>query len=1050
MSETPGKRDRDEDDESQSFFYRLFSTAKKPKRARVESSTKATPPPATALPRLHLSPPSARRTRSPAATQPTVTFAVQETVTTAPAATPAREIPVQQPQQQVTAARMPPASPWQGAPILFHPGTRPPLRTRIRPTYRPNSRTLVPNRRRRRTVPQEYNAALVQRLLNESRNVLQPDPAYTRTFTVPGRRQYGTNQSGSRLPPRKKVSFDESQVAAGTPHVSSRNGLRNATPYARRTAVNEEEGEESPATLRQQSFPTAARLSSPAETDTAPLPVDFASLPREKESAAPYVLDNADDFVDTSQRRGTLVAERLAPSTLGVTPVPCPPPTRGYFAEEDDSSARKSEQDTSKRAAVEVETVVEESPPADLERPPEKRTKPNEGWGDTFKHLYAGKWQCQECRSQNDEPGQECAACEKPRAGATGASAASPAVPAAASTDGFSFGNSAAAVNFNFGAGAPPAETPRPFSFGATSANSAEGAVSGFVFNSAAKSDDSTSPKEQSSKKLRFSWDGKKDNNVEDSKPTFSFGTTPAEEKKEETKPSTGFSFGSTTPTTGGFSFGSTAKVSESKEEDAAKAPAAAAAAPEAKSKEEDEGTETKTEEPKTPMFNFGGTKPAAKTEPKPASTRASDKAAPATVGKPPKDTSFNFGTTKPADTTSDASATTDSNAMGPPPNKPLFAFGGATTAPVPATTTDAAPPSFTFGSTTAASSTPGTLATPTPAVSFGAPAPATTNGNAPQSSLFGSSTPAPTSTQEGDRNKKRRADDEEKNTTTSVPPTFTFGAATPAPATSTSFARSTPGDMNTAQQFGSADTSAAPQFGSAPAPPTGQSFTFGQTPANTPAGPVNAPSFGGPNTSTPSATNTGFGQSQNGGSYPFGSNTATQPPAMSFGTSATATPAAPAAAPVAFNFGTSSSTQAPSFGTPAPPVASSQQGFSGFGTTPSHPPAANPAAPFSAPGGTSATPSFNFGGAPAPAAPATGGFGGGFGSQAPAPAPQNGFGGNFGTNAAPGVPPVGATPNMPASGSVFSIGSAGGGGGRSSTGRRRIVRARRPPGSGR
>ena len=60
MSETPGrKRDREDDDEPRGLFARIFSTAKKPKRAPVESSTEATPPQFNSLPRLNLSSPSA-------------------------------------------------------------------------------------------------------------------------------------------------------------------------------------------------------------------------------------------------------------------------------------------------------------------------------------------------------------------------------------------------------------------------------------------------------------------------------------------------------------------------------------------------------------------------------------------------------------------------------------------------------------------------------------------------------------------------------------------------------------------------------------------------------------------------------------------------------------------------------------------------------------------------------------------------------------------------------------------------------------------------------
>ena len=345
MSETPGrKRDREEDDEPQGFLARLFSTAKKPRRAPVESSTEATQhSQLNSLPRLNLSPPSATMNGSSPPIQQqeertaSVTFAA-ETVMDPPPVAAARASRLQTP--AAAASRVPPSrtaqSPWAERPIQFHMGSLPvvPLR---RSAWRPNSRTLVPRRRRPRNTNGQFNAALVERLLQKSQLSLQPDAAHMALrptiTTAPGRRQYGTNQTGSRLraaaapPPacaRKKVSFDDSAAATTTtttPRVprsgSSSVQQRNATPFSRSSAA---------------STTTPSPVVQEQDDSTAPLPRDFVAEPRPVHSTRePIVFENAEPFVDTRRGHGTLVARRLAPSTLGVTSVPPPSePTRGY------------------------------------------------------------------------------------------------------------------------------------------------------------------------------------------------------------------------------------------------------------------------------------------------------------------------------------------------------------------------------------------------------------------------------------------------------------------------------------------------------------------------------------------------------------------------------------------------------------------------------------------------------------------------------------------------------------------------------------------------
>ena len=1124
MPITPGKRGRDEEDEHESFFFGLFSTAKKKRRSSahaVESSTAAT---AATLPRLNLSSPSSRSSpAAPASSQPAVTF--EESVSAAttdaarvpePAAAPT---PVRAPRLPASAAA--PKSPWQQAPIRFSPGPMmmTTARRRAQRPYRPQSRTLVTNRRRRQA-PTHYDKELAARLLDTSRAVFRPDPNFVASRSAPGQRQFGTNQTGSRLlaaPPRrsstttgvfqKKVSFDETtQVAPGTttPRVS-RNGSstsqqqRRGTPYRR--AIEQDDIDEVESPLQDSVMQESFVEEEPREyaDDEAPLPVDVGALARPNVSPdAPFVFDGIDKFVDRRPSRGTLVAEFSEPSTLAVTSVPRPKYAPLLFG-------TGEEQQDSKPATA--PTPAKESP--DDERKPQKRSKTVDlGWGDTFKPFTENMWICDTCSTSNPVTEHKCMACEAVRGTASSddkKNAATPAPAAAAGSigpGGFSFGNAAFAPapaagadttngttggflfdniaapapavggGFSFGAAPTPSETPMPFSFDKTNGSS------GFVFNSAAKSIDDVSPKEQSAKKLRFSMEsdgGKRETTTapfsfapveetkeQDSKPAlFSFGTKPSEEAKpddEDSQPATGskssgFQFGSKPAeekksdddvskpaATTGFSFGG-AKPNES-EDDATKTPQATTE----QETKEDTAMEAKADEPKTPSFSFGA-KPAAKSEPKPApaggfsfgvTPASGDKGnkpastfvlkEPATEIKAPK-VDFSFGTTKTSDSTA-------SHAMGPPPNKPST-FGGT----APATATDsAAPQPFAFGSS-ASSAPPTATETSTPAVST-APAPATDE-SASQSTFFGNLTPAPAPTQDEDRKKKRRPEDEEKSAadaTSSVPPLGgSFSPATPsAPAFSFAF---TPGPTAVppatpynASSVASGDTTTAPPFGSvsaAPAP-SGGGFTFGI--GSTPVAPPSIPLPGG----TTPAQASGFGQ--NGGSNPFVSTSAAPAPAMEFGSSTTQA-AQSTTQPVSFNFGTSSGTQnPPAFGTPTPP---SQQGFT-FG------PAQQPAPTAGVFSTTPAAGGFSFSSAPAPAAMPAGGFGsGGFG-QAPAPAAPSGFGVGFGSTTP--VVPVGRTPNIPTGGG-FSIGSTGGGGGGrsgASTGRRRILRAKRPPGSGR
>lgn len=312
----------------------------------------------------------------------------------------------------------------------------------------------------------------------------------------------------------------------------------------------------------------------------------------------------------------------------------------------------------------------------------------------------------------------------------------------------------------------------------------------------------------------------------------------------------------------------------------------------------------------------------------------------------------------------------------------------------------------------------------------------------------------------------------ENKSTPTT---SFGFGAATKkeeapaAPAATFAFG-GTPSEKksdNAASSFafGSATTDVKEKSDTAPADAPG--FSFGQSSASTGATSINAqkkePSFK-------------FGQAA---SEKKDNSVATPAPAFAFGAAAPAAAAKASAPAAAFQFGSQAPAAAPPVAV-APPAAS-LFGGSGFGMAQSAPP--QPAAQVPAPapafgfGAASQTPApapaFGFGGSAQPAAPAANtGFAFGsnpttapapppafgmplaappvatpvpaFGMQsAPTPAPTGFGGGGFGGTQAP-APAM----NSGAASGGFNIGT--GGGAKKTPGGRRIVRARRPPGSGR
>ncbi len=314
----------------------------------------------------------------------------------------------------------------------------------------------------------------------------------------------------------------------------------------------------------------------------------------------------------------------------------------------------------------------------------------------------------------------------------------------------------------------------------------------------------------------------------------------------------------------------------------------------------------------------------------------------------------------------------------------------------------------------------------------------------------------------------------ESKSTPTT---SFGFGTATKkedapaAPAATFAFG-STPSGKKTDNAassfaFGSAATDVKKKSDTAPAGASG--FSFGQSSASSGAPSINAekkePSFK-------------FGQATSA-TEKKDNSVATPAPAFAFGAAAPTAAAKEPAPTAAFQFGSQAPAAAPPVAA-APPPAASLFGGSGFGMTQSAAP--QPAAPVQAPapafgfGAASQTPApapaFGFGASAQPAAPATNpGFAFGsnptaapapppafgmppaappvaahvqaFGLQsAPTPAPTPGFGGGGfgGTQAPPAM-------NSGAASGGFNIGT---GGGAKKTPGRRIVRARRPPGSGR
>lgn len=185
-----------------------------------------------------------------------------------------------------------------------------------------------------------------------------------------------------------------------------------------------------------------------------------------------------------------------------------------------------------------------------------------------------------------------------------------------------------------------------------------------------------------------------------ESKPSFSFGLTGAQDKKEEEKKTPSFSFGLTKPPvateekkTPSFSFGTGASTKTAPEEPAAKKPALF-------SFDKKPSTEQQATAVEKPTFSFG-TKPAT------ASATAS------------ADTASNplFSLNKSTEADKEKSTT------------PSFSFGAAPSI-ITANTTEGKPanpllskPSFTFGSTISKENTPSPATTSAPSFSFNKPA---------------------------------------------------------------------------------------------------------------------------------------------------------------------------------------------------------------------------------------------------------------------------------------------------------------------------------------
>lgn len=510
---------------------------------------------------------------------------------------------------------------------------------------------------------------------------------------------------------------------------------------------------------------------------------------------------------------------------------------------------------------------------------------------------------------------------------------------------------------------------------------------------------------------------------------------------KKATAGTGGFTFGAPSSTTkasagsigsGGFSFGSASSSTAS-----TSTPAIKFGATPSKAKEQTEKDDSKTSA--SSGFTFGTATPA--------------KTKPSSGG-------FSFGVT-PANTSSKA----DSNAGGSDDKKDDTSKGSV---------------GFSFGASASSSSTTSSKTNAT--FSFGqnsAPSGADENkGDTANTGAFkfgaSSSDPKP---------KRGRGEDEEngkqgggkKKTSVgagfsfgsnatenkSTPTTsFGFGAATKkedaAPAATFAFG-STPSEEKTDNAassfaFGSSATDVKEKSNTAPAGASG--FSFGQSSADSGATSINAekkePSFK-------------FGQAASA-TEKKDNIVATPAPAFAFGAAAAAKEPAPAAA---FQFGSQAPAAAPLVAAAPPPAAASLFGGSGFGMAQSAVPQPAAPVPASAPafgfGAASQTPApapaFGFGGSAQPTAPATNsGFA--FGSNpTTVPAPPPAFGmppaahpvatpvPAFGLQSAPTPAPTGFAMNSGAASGGFNIGT---GGGAKKTPGRRIVKARRPQGSGR
>ncbi len=704
-------------------------------------------------------------------------------------------------------------------------------------------------------------------------------------------------------------------------------------------------------------------------------------------------------------------------------------------------------------------------------------------WGDTFKHLYAGKIRCDACGVYNEKSATKCVSCEASLSSAGSdkksepAKASKPAVSGSIGSSGFSFGGGgslvAPAPSSTVGAfkfSAAPAASPAPaaggFKFGASTAAAPSPGAGGFKFGGS-----STNTAKEPSATATSSSGG------------FTFGASATSKSSSSTtKSSAPSGEAESSSTTGGFQFGGAAK---------SKSPTASASSSSAPSGGFKFGSSEKPKTSKTtdsapasskPKFSFGSSSAA------PASSSSSKTGEAPTASAPSASGLFgNFAASSSSSSSTPApkfkfGASTDTNSVAKrgaaevsttePAQKRKnmggdngggFSFGSSSEKNKESKQDVS---SFSFGSS---APTATTAKAPTPGFSFGSSSDTTAAAPADSSAApkfsFGagpSSTAAPSlgsiPTDDGSTKKKRRSRDDD-NTASSSQPTMSFGskpsseapsAGAPAPF---SFGKSS-----------TADTPApapAPMFGSTPAPaPAAQvpSFSFGSTPAPAAAA------------ATPAAPSFSFGSTPT----PAPAQTPAATPSFQFG--ATTTPAPPAPAPAPFSFG--AAPPAPGFGSTAPAPAPMAFGSTpsaapntGFGSTPA------PSMNF---GSTTPAPSTTFGSTPA-APPAFGAPAGGmnFGSSTPAAAPvpfgsaaapvpfgstpaaPQPFGSSattFGSSqaAAPPMAPGGfggggfgaTTPQPPApQGGGFSLGTGGGSSRTPGRGRsgRRIVRARRP-----